>query len=172
MSIKSPIWNSLNSGCMGSIPYSRFKRAKNTKYPTSINTPVVKSANRLTRSYQRTYYIKFCIFTTVVEGIIIYDLAQNSRLLYWLFRYFKVSAVILVLCTVVSWFTTGYIAYTNKHMPKWVIHTRFFFLHLTIISIKATKNHETMHFPTASTTRWRCLTRSTTNRGRDLDRTS
>ncbi|XP_022169474.1 nose resistant to fluoxetine protein 6-like [Myzus persicae] len=33
-------------------------------------------------------------------------------------RYFKVSAVILVLCTVASWFTTGYIAYTNKHMPN------------------------------------------------------
>lgn len=133
----------------------------------------MKSTNRLKRSYQRTYYIIFYIFTTVVVvGIIIYYRVQNSRLLYRLFRYFKVSAVILVLCTVVSWFTTGYIAYTNKHMPKWVIHISFFFLRLTIVSIKATKNYQTMRFSTASTTRWRCSTRSTTNRGRDSDRTS
>ncbi|CAH1725180.1 unnamed protein product [Aphis gossypii] len=33
-------------------------------------------------------------------------------------RYFKAAAVILVFCTVASWFTTGYIAYTNKHMPN------------------------------------------------------
>ncbi|XP_025404922.1 nose resistant to fluoxetine protein 6-like [Sipha flava] len=33
-------------------------------------------------------------------------------------RYFKLAASTLVFCTVVSWFTTGYIAYTNKHMPN------------------------------------------------------
>ncbi|XP_026806475.1 nose resistant to fluoxetine protein 6-like [Rhopalosiphum maidis] len=33
-------------------------------------------------------------------------------------RYFKAAAVILVFCTIASWFTTGYIAYTNKHMPN------------------------------------------------------
>ncbi|VVC35960.1 Hypothetical protein CINCED_3A019863 [Cinara cedri] len=33
-------------------------------------------------------------------------------------RYFKAAAATLVICTVASWFTTGYIAYTNKHMPN------------------------------------------------------
>jgi hypothetical protein len=33
-------------------------------------------------------------------------------------RYFKLAAATLVFCTVASWLTTGYIAYTNKHMPN------------------------------------------------------
>lgn len=37
---------------------------------------------------------------------------------YFSFRYFKLAAATLVFCTVASWLTTGYIAYTNKHMPK------------------------------------------------------
>lgn len=43
-------------------------------------------------------------------------LILNVNIMY--FRYFKVAATTLVIFTVISWFTTGYIAYSNKHMPK------------------------------------------------------
>jgi len=83
MSLKLPIQNSLNRGYIWGVYLSRFKRAKSTKYPTPINTPVVKSANRLTKLSTNVLYIVFCIFTTVVVGvIIIYDRVQNSRHLY------------------------------------------------------------------------------------------
>jgi len=128
----------------------------------------VKWANRLTKLSTNILYYVLYFYDCVVFGIIIYGRVQNSRHLYWLFRYFKVSAVILVLCTVASWFTTGYIAYTNKHMPKWVD----IFFSFPYYYFNKSKPKMTIRSPTASTTRWRYSTRSTTNRGRDLDRIS